>query len=171
MDQLQLHLLKYDGQTQKIIKNISKLKFQVTQYQQADPTKVVKVQQLSGEKASDFTMTVKESSIYKIQEISAPEGYQLDDSTFEFTVDAKGTFHLKGGQAAPQWQTKDEAVASAKVDQLYQQKSEAYFQKMDKKKAVPILPQTGGHGTLGFYLSASLFIVLAGILYKKRAKN
>ncbi|ASV96642.1 hypothetical protein CJZ72_05860 [Enterococcus durans] len=171
MDQLQLHLLKYDGQTQKIIKNISKLKFQVTQYQQADPTKVVKVQQLSGEKASDFTMTVKESSIYKIQEISAPEGYQLDDSTFEFTVDAKGTFHLKGGQAAPQWQTKDEAVASAKVDQLYQQKSEAYFQKMDKKKAVPSLPQTGGHGTLGFYLSASLFIVLAGILYKKRAKN
>ena len=54
MDQLQLHLLKYDGQNTKIIKNISKLKFQVTQYQQADPTKVVKVQQLSGEKASDF---------------------------------------------------------------------------------------------------------------------
>lgn len=171
MDQLQLHLLKYDGQTQKAIKNISKLKFQVTQYQQADPTKVVKVQQLSGEEASDFTMTVKESSIYKIQEISAPEGYQLDDSTFEFTVDANGTFHLKGGQAAPQWQSSDEAVASTKVDQLYQQKSEAYFQKMDKKKAVPILPQTGGHGTLGFYLSASLFIVLAGILYKKRIKN
>ena len=78
---------------------------------------------------------------------------------------------MKGGQAAPQWQTKDEAVASTKVDQLYQQKSEAYFQKMDKKKAIPILPQTGGHGTLGFYLSARLFIVLAGILYKKRAKN
>ncbi|WP_269472794.1 hypothetical protein [Enterococcus durans] len=31
---------------------------------------------------------------------------------------------MKGGQAAPQWQTKDEAVASTKVDQLYQHKSE-----------------------------------------------
>ncbi len=170
-EQKQLHLLKYDKQTGKTINKKSGLKFQVTQSQKDDPSKIIKTSELVGEKASDYTLAIEVGYHYSIKEISAPEGYQLDSSPFEFTVAADGSLLLENGQAVSPWQSSYETIAPTKEDHLYQQKDEVYFQKFDEKKNTPILPRTGGHGLIGFYLGASLFFSLAWGVYKKRVKE
>nr|WP_239590643.1 prealbumin-like fold domain-containing protein [Enterococcus durans] len=85
-----LQLLKYDKSTKKQVSDLSGLSFQLTQYQAGEHKQVIEQQMITGNQISDFTIKLNPGYDYTIKEVTAPDGYELSNSNFDFKITEDG---------------------------------------------------------------------------------
>ena len=130
-----LQLLKYDKSTKKQVSDLSGLSFQLTQYQAGEHKQVIEQQMITGNQISDFTIKLNPGYDYTIKEVTAPDGYELSNSNFDFKITEDGQLSSEKSVGVPQWNPSFETKAETNQDILYQDGKQLYYQKFDKKIA------------------------------------
>lgn len=108
---------------------------------------------------------------YTITEKASPTGYNLDDTSYTFTIDENGKVTSSGKELTKLSDAVKDGVATTNEDGLYLDgDNNLVFQKFDTKTPV-VLPHTGGSGRLAYLAIGAAALISSGIIYFRRKSN
>lgn len=168
---LTFQIFKYDKKTKEQLSDLTDLSFELTQFEIGKDGKTIKTTKITGTNILDYLVELTPGYDYELKEIAAPKGYKVEDSKYDFSIDADGAVTADNGKAVSNWQSTIEKKAVSSNDQLYQKDDQLYFQKFDEEKPISVpLPHTGGSGKMIFFSTGIGLLLIALILDYIRRK-